>query len=212
MNYGVNYGFYGSYGRPALAPSGSPLNSHPSWDQVGGVKPDHFGWDGNGIVFRTRDNANRPENIRFNKYRGISGVLTGNISDAGGNENWVLPFAKFTNEVNIIGARINSAKIEIVQRKNGMWSTLASGGSVTDGNWEVTITDSLIQVRIDGNLELEHSHTIGGEGDFGISGHKWVHADGVVILDYMVRPYVINNVVYNGEQVTYNGEEVSYNG
>jgi hypothetical protein len=212
MNYGVNFGFYGSYGRPALRDSGSPLASHPSWEQVDGVAPDHFGWDGDGIVFRTRDDANRPENLRFNKYKGISGVLTGSISDPGGTENWTLPFAKFSNELNIIGARINNAKIEIVQRKNGLWTTLTSGGSVTDGSWEVTITESTIQVRVDGNLELEYSHTISGEGEFGISGHKWVHADAVQILNYMVQPYVTNPVVYNGEPVVYNGEEVIYNG
>jgi len=212
MNYGVNFGFYGSYGRPALSPVGSPLNSHPSWDQVDGAKPDDFGWDGNGIVFKPRPTANRPQNLRFNKYNGISGVLTGTMNDAGGNTNWTLPFAKFISEFNIVGARINDGQIEIVQRRNGTWATLIAGGANTDGDWEVTITDSIIQVRINGTLELEHSHVISGAGGFGISGHKWVPAEAIVITDYNVRKFVVNNVVYNNVQVTYNGEEVTYNG
>jgi hypothetical protein len=193
--------------------TGSPLDNHPDWRLVDGAAPDHLGWVnfGQGITFFPRTGSGiNPENLNFKHYKKIEGVVSGNYSNPGGNDNWLLPFAKFINSTNIVGARVNSDTIEIVQRKNGFWSTLASGGTDIEGFFEVYFTDSHVSVFVDGLLQVEADYTLPQEGFYGISGHAWSAGEVNILTDFNVAPISANIVRYNGEIVTYNGELVYY--
>jgi hypothetical protein len=143
-----------------------------------------------------------------NGYQETTGVISASYSNAGGTTNWTLPFAKFVDANNLIGARVNDNKIEIVQRKSGVWATLASGGTDLEGLFRVAILADRIEVFVDGVKQLEADHTLPNAGGFGISGHQWASPDATILSGYRVDPVSRFMVTHNGEEVTYGGEAV----
>jgi hypothetical protein len=188
---------------------GSPLADHCDWTLVYGAAPDHFGWINTvDIQFFQRPTANTPENLAYKNYKSVDGMLSGGYHDPGGTTDWTLPFAKFIDNLNIIGARVNNGVIELVERRNGTWNTIKSGGTNLNGFWKVVITETDIMVYVDDVLQIESTHRIPDRGYFGISGHKWASAEGTYITNFKVTQ--INYVTHGNERVTYNQKDVYY--
>jgi hypothetical protein len=199
-----------SAGEVIVPATGRPLERHPDWRIHGGVEPSDLGWldDGATIQFFFNDPHQTVTNLMHKGFSGVEGIITAEYANPGGNRDWLLPFAKFVNTRNLIGARLNNNHWEIVQRSGGTWTTLASGGTVFDGDIEVIITADHISVSVNGSLQLEKDHSIADAGGFGISAHQWGSVDNTSLRNYAVAPIVKDFVEHNGVAVTHDGDPV----
>jgi hypothetical protein len=113
------------------------------------------------------------------------------------------------NSNNIIGARILSNKVEIVQRKNGTWVTRASTAvPAGSSHWVVHITSNHVYVEIDGVLVLDSPHAVPGPGYFGISMHKFhIGAEADFLENYKI--FTEEPLTYRGELITYNSKNIN---
>jgi len=163
------------------------LSSHPQFNLVSNVSDKYyFDKDTNEVIFK--NSTSIVANYRFGGIYSERAIITAeNYSTPAGNRNWVIPFAKFKDNNNIVGARLNDGKIEIVQRRNGIWTTLTSVAAV-EGSWEVHALNSNIEVFVNGVSQVSIGHQITGFAYFGISGHQWEVGETRVFSNYNVVP------------------------
>ena len=159
-------------GKFVLKETGCPLERHPDWILKTNAASNTCWKDfGTIIQFKKWVSGNFARNLSYKNLRSEGAILEFDIIDAGETSNWALPAAKFLNDNNIVGARLNDGKVQIVQRKVGTWSTLGEVPGVA-GHWIVTITNNHITVNAEGTDVIDKAHTITGEGWFGISSHR----------------------------------------
>jgi len=136
------------------------------------------------VIFR--NSPSTVTNFSFKGYSSRWGFITAeNYTSQSGDRNWAIPFVKFIDTNNLIGARLNGGKIEIVRRKNGIWDTIGSAPAV-EGNWAVKIMNGYIEVYVDGDLKINKNHNVPGHGYFGISGHQWETGEIRLLKNYDV--------------------------
>jgi hypothetical protein len=182
-----------------------PLMYHNNWRIINGTTPDYYGYNRNtsGLVL-----YNAPADVKnmvFKDFRDTWGIITAqNVTDLGGTANWILPFAKFKDANNLVGARINNGVIEIVQRNRGRWTTLGSA-PVTEGNWLVQLMNAWTEIYINGISVLKVNHAMRDAGYYGISGHRIDNA-GEVCTNYDVSS--TDTVTHLSVPITVNGEKV----
>jgi hypothetical protein len=185
-----------------------PLAKHKDWKFMFGTEPDLFGYDllNNGIVGYTAPRGDRL--LNYKGYYSERGLITAqNVVSLGGTQDWSLPFAKFRDINNLVGARLNNGLIEITQKRNGNWSTPGTAPAV-EGNWAVLIMNGYIEVFVNGVSQIRVGHQITGFGYYGIAGHQNTYNDKIICTDYDVNHE--NTVTYNSIPVTYNGEIITY--
>jgi len=171
--------------------SGSPLERHPDWTLTGLNAATHTAWNnyGNNITLNVDTATNGNQSILFKDYYGAEYTIkaTVNYDAFNVNDNWILPFAKIRNNSNVVGARLNNGNIELVQRKNGIWSTLATVAIANPvGEWEVTINNNTITVKINDVVEATANHAISGDASYGICYHKIGSDMPDIISDYNI--------------------------
>ena len=210
VGLGNRIGLDSMVGEVIIPDTGRPLEDHPYWRLHSGVTS-QMGWEDGGdkIKFFTSANA-VVSNVQYKGFAAIEGVFTANYQAPTVGSNWLLPFAKFINTANILGVRMVNGSIEIIQRKNNTWTTLASGGVVPAGSFEVivNITTTHISVLINGVLQLEADHTTSTAGGFGISGHRWDEPDALYLTNFDVNTLAHHLITHDGAQVTYDTENV----
>jgi len=205
---------------PSTTPTtGCPLTNHPAWRRVVGVGDSVFCWENqNGTTISIHGDTDNVKNLSFNSLHAPNGFVGCTIEYIGsGSQNWLLPLAgRMINGSNIVGARWNDGKFEVVQRKNNFWSTIGSGGtpvvgdevvfSIFSTSWRLTVNGVKV---LSGNLGLAEL-----DGYWGMSQHRSGTLNGQTILSNFHAGIIdsLEHVVYNGEGVTYNGEEILYMG
>ena len=156
--------------------NGSPLEAHPNWELIDNEQGGNTrtSWhDFNVIHFNVNDINAKTQNLAFNGYSSNRGTIAFDLLNEPGTGNmWVLFAAKMLNARNVIGVRINGANIEIVKRKNGLWSTVNSVAKVSGSRWVTIITDHDITLFIDMVEIITATHNISGVGNFGMSMHR----------------------------------------
>jgi len=207
---GFNVGFTGTQKAQPTPLEGYPLERHPAWRVLAGTYDTKLGWkDWGNIIYVKNQTLSAIKNLAFRNYFQREAYISAKyLFQPTSNEHWTLPFAKIVNGNNLVGARVDSNKVEVVQRKNGVWSTKASvANPINLGYWMVHITDNHISVFIDGNLVAEAAHSISGEAHWGISMHKYViAADQDLLENYRVTSE--EPLTLNGEQITHEGKNL----
>ena len=208
---------YPGMGRPGhSSPSGpafyDPLEKHPLWAYVGGEAgpPSHFRCDSEKIIAKAWTNNPKVQIICYNNLQDVGGIFEADVTYAPDAEGyWFIPFTKQINSNNLIGARINNNQIQIVQRRVGTWTNIATA-PIALGHWRVVITDVDIAVYVDDVEQVKANHVISGAGYLGISGHK-CPAEVEVLSEYRATA-LGNRIIYDGNYVVHNSEQVTYNG
>ena len=173
--------------------TGCPLEDHPAWTLIydgAGIGFTNLCWTdfGRAIEFLTADPP-QPQMLNFRGLFGAGAVLEADYTPPStGEDNWTLPFCKFVDPNNVVGARYNfeggTLQLQVVQRVAGAWQTLVTTPVSGGGHWRVVITNSSIVIYVDGNLVFDQEHDINGDGYFGIFPHKWVAPDEIILTDY----------------------------
>jgi hypothetical protein len=189
-----------------------PLEEHPLWSYEGGEAgpPSHFKYASGKIIAKTWTNNPKVQIICYNHLQDVGGIFEADVTYAPDVEGyWFIPFTKQINSNNLIGARINNNQIQIVQRRVGTWSNIATA-PIALGHWRVVITDADIAVYVDDAEQVRVNHAIPDAGYLGISGHK-CPAEVEVLSGYRATA-LGNHITYKGNYVTHNTEQVTYNG
>ncbi len=190
---------------------GSPLEDHPDWElvsseQSGATRTAWF--DFTNIKFNVNAVNAKSQNLAYGNYISNRGAIAFDLlNEPGAGNMWVLFAAKMFNVNNIVGSRINGANIELVKRKNGLWTTIKSIPKISGTHWVTIIDDTSITVYIDNVRVINAAHNISGLGYFGISMHR-VDTAVDIFKNYVAGD--VNLVTHNGEQVTHNNDDVWY--
>ena len=170
--------------------SGYPLEDHPNWFLIYG-NSSLIGWDSYGRAIVPHGKTNNNGSLVAmgtdtpTTYNGA--ILTCDyLYDAPGS-SFVLPLAKFIDLDNIIGVRLRNGNAEVVQNKNGTWSTLLSQPATT-GHWSVIFSSNNIALTIDGIEQFNIDHDITGDGYFGVGGYQWEGSETLLIDNLRAEP------------------------
>ncbi len=174
---------------------GQPLAEHPLWTRLDGdtQADDKLQWKFNGDEIWTVDNLEDSViNLGFDilRTKSESATITGVYQDRDYQNAWMMPFSKMIDKNNLVGARINGGKVEVVQRDSGTWTTKVAWDYTINlyesKDWIVEITNTDITVYINGDLIGTVSHNIQGQGYFGISSHRYEFPNQFVVKNYHV--------------------------
>ena len=168
---------------------GCPLESHPNWSLITG-STSKLCWDNYGRDVIVNDGGSTSAFVSLTPELNAA-VLKGYYDPiVTGNDNYVLPFAKYSKG-DMVGCRINNGQLQVIQRTGGTWKTIAAIPIVSGGFFSVTISDYKIVISIDGLLVLDQDHNVAGPGYFGVLDSNWSSGSQILVSGYRYDEVVI---------------------
>jgi hypothetical protein len=203
---------------PGIPDSGCPLEAHPRWalrHYIDGSGNSNFCWESsNGLTVRGNNAGGAYANISIKGETFINGTIGGRVAfiPTDSTHYALIIAGRMINARNMIGARAVVGKYEVVQRVNGTWTTLFSGGAATVGDYVMLMLSANHYKLIVNEVEVKSgTHGLAEiPGYWGCSTHQVKSGDNVLVRE-LAWSEIDEVVTLNGENVTHNGS-ILYHG